>query len=379
MMTLNNTPLLRPTYAAVDLSALKFNLLKVKDIIGAGKSASQPKVMLLVKANAYGHDALLISSYAQKENLCDAFGVASIEEGIFLRQNGIKLPILVLGSIYPFDCFEYALKHNLSVAVASVRAATFIAELAQKLKITALCHVKQETGMSRIGSRKPAALEILRILNNSPFVKVEGVFSHFSSADSDPDYTNMQLEYFKDFLSCAAAAGLNTGLAHIAATPGFLNYPQSWFDMVRPGHLSYGLEEGFKPVLSLRSKVVFIKDVRESTGISYNHTFSTAKPSKIATIPVGYGDGYHRVLSNKAQVLIKGVRCPIVGNITMDMLMADISALGDIPVGSDVVLIGAQGKEVITAAEVAALAGTIDYEVLTSITARVPRIPTQES
>jgi len=365
--------LLRPTYAEINLSALKYNLLKAR--AAAKTHDRQPKILLLVKANAYGHGAVLISSYAQKEKLCEAFGVASIEEGITLRENGIKLPILVLGSIYPFDCFEYALKYKLSVAVASVRAAKYIVNLAKKLKLTALCHVKQETGMGRIGSRKPAALEILRILNKGgQYVKVEGVFSHFSSADSDPAYTKMQLDYFKDFLPCAAAEGLNTGLAHIAATPGFLNYPYSWFDMVRLGHLAYGLEDGYKPVLSLRSKVVFIKDVRAGAGISYNHTFIAKVPSKIATIPVGYGDGFHRVLSNKAQVLIKGVRCPVIGNITMDMLMADITAVGDIPVGSDVVLIGAQGAQKITAAEVAALAGTIDYEVLTSLTSRVPRI-----
>ncbi len=378
MISQSGFTLLRPTFAAVDLSALRFNLLKAKSVITARSAARQPKIMLLVKANAYGHDALLISAYAQKENLCDSFGVASIEEGITLRQNGITLPILVLGSIYPFDCFEYALKNNLSVTVASVRAAAFIAQLAEKLKIKALCHVKQETGMGRIGSRKPSALEILRILNKSEYVKVEGTFSHFSSAENDEAYTKTQLEYFKDLLACAAAEGLNTGLAHISATPGFLNYPQAWFDMVRLGHLAYGLEEGYKPVLSLLSKVVFIKDVRAGAGISYGHTFSPEKPAKIATIPIGYGDGYHRALSNKAHVLINGVRCPVVGNITMDMLMADITALGDIPVGSDVVLIGAQAQGKITAAELAQLAGTIDYEVLTSLTARVPRIPTQE-
>lgn len=370
--------LLRPTYGAVDLSALKFNLIKAKFIVSTRYTVHQPKIMLLVKANAYGHDALLISSYAQKENLCDAFGVASIEEGITLRQNGITLPILVLGSIYPFDCFEYALKNNLSVTVASVRAAAYITQLAEKLQIKALCHVKQETGMGRIGSRKPAALEILKILNKSEYVKVEGTFSHFSSAENDAQYTNTQLGYFKELLACAVAEGLDTGLSHISATSGFLNYPQAWFDMVRLGHLAYGLEEGFKPVLSLRSQVVFIKDVRAGAGISYGHIFAPQTPAKIATIPIGYGDGYHRALSNKAQVLINGVRCQVVGNITMDMLMADITALGDIPVGSDVVLIGAQGQEKITAAELAHLAGTIDYEILTSLTARVPRIPTQE-
>lgn len=373
MMTVNSIPLLRPTRAEIDLSALKYNLHKAGEI-AASRGGIIPKIMLLVKANAYGHDALLVSGYAQRENLCSAFGVASIEEGIILRKAGIKLPILVLGSIYPFECFEYALKYDLSITVASVRAALYITELAAKLKVTARCHVKQETGMGRIGSRKPAALEMLRILNNKPYIRVEGVFSHFSSAENDEQYTQLQLTYFKDLLCCAAAENISTGLAHISATPGFLNYPEAGLDMVRLGHLAYGLEEGFKPVLSLKSKVVFIKDVREGASVSYGRTFTSKKPSKIATIPIGYGDGYHRILSNKAQVIINGILCPVIGNITMDMMMADITELGDIPVGSDVILIGSADGQIIKASDIAKEAETIDYEVLTSITARVPRI-----
>lgn len=366
-------PLLRPTYCAVNLDNLAFNLRKARNILD-DDNRKDCKILLLVKANAYGHGAQLIAKYAQDNKLCDAFGVASIEEGIQLRESGIDLPVLVLGSIFPFDCFEYALKYGLSVAVASVRAAKYIVELSNKLKLTAKCHIKQETGMGRIGSRRPAALEILRILNGGEYVKIEGCFSHFSSADESAEYTKKQLEYFKEFLSCAAAENLNTGLAHISASSGFLNFKDAYFDMVRLGHLAYGLEEGYKPVLSLKSKVVFIKDVREGAAISYGRKHICKAASKIATIPVGYGDGYHRCLSGKAKVLIGGQFCPVLGNITMDMLMADITALGDIPVGSEVVLIGSQGDKEIPAKELAALAGTIDYEILTGIMARVPRI-----
>lgn len=369
---MSDMPLLRPTYAAIDLKALAFNLGKARGELKA-RGLGDCKILLLVKANAYGHGAELIASYAQNAQLCDSFGVASIEEGIALRQSGIILPILVLGSVYPFDCFEYGLKYGLSLTVASVRAAKYIAELAEKLKIKAKCHVKQETGMGRIGSRRPAALEILKILNNCEYTQIEGVFSHFSSADDSEDYTQKQLGYFKDLLSEACAQGLNTGLAHISASSGFINRKDACFDMVRLGHLAYGLEEGYKPVLSLRSKVVFIKDVREGACISYGRAFKCARPSKIATIPLGYGDGYHRVLSNKAEVLIEGRRCPVIGNITMDMLMADITELGDIPVGSEAVFIGRQGKDEIKASDVAAWAGTIDYEILTGLAARVPR------
>ncbi len=370
MMT--DLPLLRPTAAYISLKALKNNLLKVQNRLAAVKP--QPKTLLLVKANAYGHGAKLVSEFAQDENLCDFLGVASIEEGLELRQNGITLPILVLGSIWPFECFEYALKNRLSITIASVRAAQFVTQLAAKLKLTAYCHVKQETGMTRIGSRRPNAIEILKILNAAPYTEVQGVFSHFACADNNPDYTLKQLEYFNEFLQEAQKLGLKTGLRHISASSGFLNYPQAYFDMVRLGHIAYGLEEGFEPVLSLKSKVVFIKDVRENTAVSYNGTFVCKKPSKIATIPLGYGDGWHRILSNKAKVLICGKECPLIGNITMDMLMADITALGDIPVGEEAVFIGAQGAASITAAQVAGLAGTIDYEVLTGLTARVPRI-----
>ncbi|MDR0645582.1 MAG: alanine racemase [Elusimicrobiota bacterium] len=372
MKTGKNIPVLRPTCAAVDLAALKFNLNRAAQI--ARQRAANPKIMLMVKANAYGHGDILISSCAQENNLCAAFGAASIEEGINLRQNGIKLPILVLGSIYPFEYFKYALENDLSVTIGSLRAANYIKDLAAELKTTALCHVKHETGMNRIGSRKPAALEILKTLNNAPYIKIEGVYSHFARADTDSDYTNMQAAYFKEFLSEASAQNLQTGLAHISASCAFLKYPALGFDMVRLGRLAYGLEDSFKPVLSLKSKVVFIKDARENTSIGYGRGFITARPSKIATIPIGYGDGYSRALSNKARVLINGRRVPIIGNIAMDMMTADITDLGDIPVGSEVVLIGRQESEEITAKELADLAGTIDYEILTSITSRVPRI-----
>lgn len=368
---------LRPTFAQINLGALKSNLKKARALFEARSkkylTSRKPKIMLLVKANAYGHGAELISSYVQKEKLCDFLAVASIEEGAALRARGIKLPILVLGSIYPLEAFEHALKNDLSVTIASVRAAKFIVSLAQKLKIKARCHVKQETGMNRIGSRKPAALEILRVLNSSPYVCVEGVYSHLSSAAEDEKYTNMQVKYFNEFLAIAEEEGLSCGIKHISASPAFIKYPKLGYDMIRLGHLAYGLEEGYKPVLSLRSKVVFIKDVRSGAGVSYGHTYFCPQAAKIATIPIGYGDGYFRCLSNKAQVLIKGVACPVIGNITMDMLMCDITALGDIPVGSEAVLIGSQGKREITAACLAKLAGTIDYEILTAISARVLR------
>ena len=361
-------PILRPTVAEINLTALKNNILKAKSLISQ-RGAGCPKIFLLVKANAYGHDAGLIAKYAQDNKLADFLGVASVEEGLRLRRQNITLPILVLGSIWPFEGFEYAVKNDISVTVASVRAAKFLAELSAKLKIKARAHIKQETGMNRIGSRKPAALEMLKILNAAPYVEAEGVFSHFS-CPNDLEYSQKQLGYFTEFLEEAKAQNLKTGLRHISASYASLKYPQAQFDMVRLGHLAYGLEDGFEPVLSLKSKVVFIKDVRENVRIGYGGTFVTKRPSKIATIPVGYGDGYPRSLSNKTEVEILGHRCPQIGNITMDMMMVDITELGDIKVGTEVTLIGKN----LTALELAQKCGTIDYEIVTSITHRVPRI-----
>ncbi|MDR1123054.1 MAG: alanine racemase [Elusimicrobiota bacterium] len=371
-MTIKEIPVLRPTAAYIDLAALRFNLDKAR-FIAQERGGHQPKILFTVKANAYGHGMLPVAQYAQKADLCDAFGVASIEEGIILRHGGITKPVLVLGSVYPFEYFEYAVKNNLAVTIASVRAADYIKDLAAKLKTNVSCHIKQETGMNRIGSRRPAALEMLKILNGAPYIKIGGCYSHFSSAD-DAAFTAQQAEYFKEFLAQAAALGLQTGLAHIAASGGFLNYKDLGFDMVRLGRIAYGLEEGFKPVMALKSGVVFIKDVRAGACVGYGGVFCAKRPSKIATIPIGYGDGWPRALSGKAEVLIAGKKVPLIGNVAMDMVMADITDLGDIPVGSEVVLIGEQSGARITAAQAAAAAGTIDYEIVTAISARVPRL-----
>lgn len=361
-------PLLRPTFAEINVHALKNNLLKAKSLI-AKRGVGNPKILLLVKANAYGHDAGLISKYVQDNKLVDFLGVASIEEGMELRQKNITLPILVLGSIWPFECFEYAIKNKLSVTVASVRAAKFLAELSAKLKMKAYAHVKQETGMNRIGSRRPAALEMLKTLNEAPYVEVQGTFSHFACADNE-DYSQKQFTYFNELLSDAKTQNLNVGLRHLSASLAFLKYPQAQFDMVRLGHLAYGLEDGFEPVLSLKSKIVFIKDVREHVSIGYGGTFVTKRPSKIATIPIGYGDGYPRSLSNKTDVEILGKRCPQIGNITMDMMMVDITELGDLKIGTEVTLIGKN----LPALELAKKCGTIDYEILTILSKRFPRL-----
>ena len=361
-------PFLRPTWADIDLGAYGRNLQKIRAKVGPDVN-----ILAVLKANAYGHGAERLGLYAQEHKLCQFFGAASVEEGILLRRAGITLPILVLGSIYPFEAFEYAIKYDLSVAVASLEAAKAIKQIARKLGKKARCHVKQDSGMGRIGTRRGGVMHIIHELAGDEFIELEGVFTHLSSVDTDPAYTEEQIGYFRDTMTNVRLHKIPVKLFHMAASPAIELRPDSYCDMVRAGHASFGLSDGFEPVLSFKSRIVFAKEVAAGASISYNRSFIAPSTMKVATIPVGYGDGYLRALSNKADVLIKGVRCRVLGNITMDMCMVDISAVPDARVGDEVVLIGRQGAEEIRAKELAQKAGTIDYELTTLLMPRVPR------
>ncbi|MBU2572493.1 MAG: alanine racemase [Elusimicrobia bacterium] len=359
---------LRPTWTEIKLSALKKNLLKIQKTIGHGV-----KLMFVVKAGAYGHGAAAAAGFAEREKLAWGFGVSSVEEGLALRAAQVRSPILVLGSLYPFESFVEAINNGLLATISSLDAAAQVIEASRKLGKKAVCHIKLETGMGRIGARKPAVIKIFSELSASKSAVIGGLYTHLSSADTDPEFTARQLGYFEETVSELAGYGVDNIIKHAANSAGLLNYPQSRRDMVRAGLAAYGLMEGFEPVLSWKTRIVFIKTVREGTYISYNKSFRAPRPMKIATIPVGYGDGYIRRFSG-ARVLAGGVRCPIAGNVTMDMTMVDVTDARDAAVGSEVTLIGRQGNEEITAGELAAAAGTIPYEVVTLITSRVPRI-----
>ena len=363
-----NIPFLRPTWAEIDLAAYGRNLQKIRGLVGP-----DVKILALLKANAYGHGAVPLGQYAQKNHLCDFFGVASVEEGIVLRENGITLPILVLGSLYPFEAFEYAINYDLSVAVASLEAAEAVKKAAHKLGKKVRCHVKQDSGMGRIGTRGSGIMSVVKALAGDELIILEGLFTHLSSVDTDPAYTDEQLGHFRDTLTQLHLNKIPVQLIHAAASPAIELRPDAYQDMVRAGHASFGLAKNFEPILSVKSRIVFAKNVAAGASISYNRSFRATRDMKVATIPVGYGDGYLRALSNKAEVLIGGKRCPVLGNITMDMCMVDISHVPQARVGDEVVLIGKQGSEQIFARELAEKAGTIDYEITTLLMARVPR------
>ncbi len=359
----------RPTWAEIDLGALVGNLRLLRKRMGP-----RVKLMFVVKANAYGHDAVLCALAAQKARAADWLGVSSVEEGVALRGAGVKLPILVLGSLYPFESVLAAAAHDLTPIVASLESARRVAEAAVRLRRTINIHIKVDTGMGRIGLRPDAALALVRELSALKGIRVQGLYTHMAKAEDDRSYTERQLSAFRKVLKSLDKEGLRPPLVHAANSAAALRHPGARFDLVRPGLAAYGLYEGFSPVLALKSKIVYIKTVPKGASISYGATWRAKRVSRIATLPIGYGDGYPRALSNKASVLIGGKRCPVVGRVTMDQVMIDVTGAPRARVGDDAVLIGRQDDAVISAAELARLCGTIPYETATAISSRVPRV-----
>ena len=359
----------RPTWAEIDLAALVRNLKRLR-----AKASPRGKVMFVVKANAYGHDAEECARAAEAAKAADWLGVSSVEEGMALREAGLKLPILVLGSLYPFESVLAAAAHGLTPAVASVESARRVAEVAARLRRTIDVHVKVDTGMGRIGVRPEAAAPLVEELSKMKAVKVQGLFTHLASADTDAAFTRKQLGRFRDVLGRLSRAGLRPPLAHAANSAAALRHPASRFDMIRPGLAAYGLMPGFEPVLTLKSKIVFLKTIPKGSSVSYGARWTARRPTRVATLPIGYGDGYARALSGRAHVLVAGRRCPVLGTVTMDQTMIDVSAAPGARVGDDAVLIGRQGQERVAADELAELCRTIPYETVTALSSRVPRV-----
>lgn len=363
-----NKTILRPCWAQIDLSKISKNLQKIT------KQMNGAKVMFVVKCNGYGHGAYEVSREAEQSGFCDFLGVASVEEGIYLREKGIKLPILVLGSIYPFEAFDYCIKNNLSITIASLDSAKEVVKISDKLGRIAKCHIKVDTGMGRIGTRAGGILEIAKTLQAGKNIELEGIYSHFSCAHSDAKYTKHQTTIFDIVVDECKKAGIDFKIKHIANSYGMLNFPDSRLDMVRTGLAVYGIMKGYEDALEWKSKIVFLKSMPKGSFVGYDNTYKCDSEKRIATIPVGYGDGYYRRLSNQAEVLINGQRCKIVGNISMDMMTIDVSHLKNVKVGDEVVLIGHSQNAKIPVSELAHILGTNSYSIICNISSRVPRV-----
>jgi alanine racemase len=363
----------RPTVAEVDLDALRWNVRQVRALSGAAR------IMASVKANAYGH-GLVDTSRALVRFGVDELGVAFLEEGIALRRAGITAPILVLGGIIG-NQISHFLEYDLQLTASSLYKMRQIEDAAAAAGARAQVHVKIDTGMGRIGVRPESAPALFDAVLGSAHCDLRGVFSHFASShDADPSFTERQLEVFLKTLEFFPARGAPMPLRHIANSGAVLQHPASILDMVRPGIMLYGVYPGprvrktaeLQPVMTFRTRVVYFKAVARGTPIGYDHSWEAPRDTRIVTLPVGYGDGYPRALSNRGAVLLHGARYPIAGMISMDQTMVDIG--GDSAWnGDDAVLFGRQGEARLTIEEIAEHAGTIPYEILTGINTRVPR------
>jgi alanine racemase len=368
------TSQIRPTAAEVDLSALQRNLGRVRAHLGSAA------VLAAVKADAYGHGAVPAARALQQAG-CDWFGVALVEEGRALREAGIERPILLLSGVGRTGA-RVAVAHRLTPVVYDLDTASALAAVALERGERFSVHVKVDTGMGRLGVPWREWAGFLERLATLPALDVEGILSHFASADADPAFTRLQQQRFDDAVATARRRGLAPRYLHLANSPGLLTRVEAHYHLVRPGLLLYGVAPapgmadtlGLEPVMRVRTEVLFVKDLPPGEAVSYGRTWAAARPSRIATLPVGYADGYSRLLSNRASVLVHGRRAPVRGNVCMDLTMVDVTDV-DVPVraGDEVVLLGRQGADVLSAEELAVSAGTIPYAILCGFSERVPR------
>ena len=371
----NNQSLLRQAWVEINQQALIDNFRLIRDRIGA-----DVKAMAVVKADAYGHGAVQCAKLLATAG-ADQFAVATLAEAIELRQAGIIQPILIIGYVAENDA-ELAIRYQIALTAASYQMACAIAAVARKLAMPTHIQIKLNTGMNRLGfAPNTESLRQMEQIFAMPELKVDGIFSHFAEADSISDFTAQQFAVFTDFISQCAAVGLHFPLKHIANSAAIIDHPQTLLDMVRPGIILYGCqpsavttEIGLQPVLYLKARIVQIHHIPSGEGAGYGRIRRVDRPSLIADIPLGYADGVPRLISERGFVLINGQRAPLAGRVCMDQMLADITAIPNVQVGDEVVLIGKQGNEQITAAEFAGWANTINYEVLTHMPLRLPRI-----
>jgi len=378
---------LNPTRAEIDFKKLELNFNSIKSHIHKDNPKKKIKICGVIKANAYGHGIQEISKKLIALG-ADFLGVANYDEAIKLRSVVPDANILVFGTLIhsklkPAAYVSKLFKYNLVATVASLETARFLdfysGELGRKFKV----HIKVDTGMKRIGFDVKMAFKNIQLVFKNKNLDIEGIYTHFATSESrDKSFAKLQLNKFKELLHLLKKAGYEFPIVHSANSGAILDLKDSYFDMVRPGLLLYGYYPSdevknkidLKPVMNLKSKVTYIKRLEPGTSISYGRTYYTRKKIFVGSIPIGYGDGYWRALSNKGKVLINGKYYPIVGNITMDWLMVNLGEKTNVKVGDDVLLIGNENGKFTSADKIAAMVKSIPYEVICSIADRVQRI-----
>ncbi|MFZ5800614.1 MAG: alanine racemase [Candidatus Omnitrophota bacterium] len=365
----------RPTWVEINLKAIEHNFRLIKRIVG-----KNVKVLCVVKADAYGHGMLEVSRRLVKLK-ADYLGVASIEEGIELRRAGVHTPALLFENILP-QFAEVVVKNNLTATVCDEAVAKALSRYCARHRGKAKVHLKVDTGMGRLGVWHEEALGFIKKILHLPGIFIEGMYTHFPCADSDTDFTQQQINDFKRLIKEVEGLGIKVPIYHVANSMGKIGFPQSHLDMVRAGLMLYGLyphdslkgKISLRPALTFKSKIIFLKHTPQGRSISYGRTYLCPAPSLIATLPVGYNDGYLRVLSNRSEVLYKGRRFSVVGRVCMDQLMVNLRDFYSARTGDTVTLVGREGREEISLEELARLAGTINYELACLLGGRARRV-----
>ncbi len=369
----------RPTFAEINLDNLAFNLGSVKKFIGG-----EARIMAVVKADAYGHGAVECSRRLEAEGI-DWLGVALPEEGVELRKAGIKAPVLCLGSFWPGQA-AMILDNALTPVICEPGGALELNSAARERNVVADIHLKIDTGMGRLGFRWDEVRRFSAELNGLSNLRVDGVMTHFAVADDllRNDFTDLQIARFYEAVLLLEQEGFSPVYLDLANSPGAIAHPNSRGNMVRLGGILYGLGDDIlpkniekpplRPVLSLHSRIAHLKRVPKGEGLGYGLTFSTNRDSLMALVPIGYYDGYPRSLSNRSRVIVNGVYAPVVGTISMDWTIVDVSDAAGVRVGDEVTLIGESGNCRVTSEELASIVGTISYEITCGISRRVPKV-----
>jgi len=371
---ISTSEVLRPTHLEINLKQLKSNFFAIKNRV------SPSKILVVLKANAYGHGLIRIAKFME-ELSADYLGVAVLEEAILLREQGIQTPILVLGAILE-NQIPLFLKYNLTLTASSIEKLNAIDAAAESMKINAKVHLKIDTGMERIGVHYYNSDKFIEYALKCKNIKLEGIFSHFANSESDNlDYTKLQFERFLEVLNFFDKHSVETPIRHISNSGAILQFKEANLDMVRPGIILFGVMPSLniinsldvKPSLSWKSRVVYFKVIKPNHPVGYGSSWKTDHNIRAVTVPVGYGDGYFRSMSDKAKVLLNDKLYKVIGSISMDQIVVNIE--NDSAYNNDeVILIGEEKTNSITCENLAEWAGTIPYEILTNINTRVPRI-----
>lgn len=375
LLELTSVPMPVSTWVEVDLDRFAANLQALRALLVGGA-----RLLLVAKADAYGHGAVDMARAAEEEGVA-YLGVATLHEGVQLRLAGCRLPIVALSPLLPSE-IDDALSYDIDPTVADLEFASLLSAAAMRAGRPARIHVEIDTGMGRVGVFEAQAEEFLARVSELPRLRLASVYTHFPDADAnDASFASDQARRFQGLLDRLAARGLRPPLAHAANSAGAVNFPAAHFDCVRLGLVAYGVhpphdvaQPGVLPVMSLRSRIVQVRDLPAGTSVSYSRTFVTRRPTRMAVVPVGYGHGYSWLLSNRGEMLVAGRRVPILGRVTMDLSMIDVTEVPEAAVGTEVVLFGEQQGGHIRVEEVAAWSETLPYEVMCTIGKRVTRL-----